>query len=175
MLVNVWLGIRDDVQTAINTCLDWDDSTEYSGPVGDREKKIFQAMSDRAVVQSLFNKATINSNLWNLWSVYFDEPKDILIRVKNALDYLEATYPLQFVIAAAWHWDGRQVGTQYTYDEGEITGITGTPTYPIHTKLIDFMPDIVTYDVDGNELTRTAATILSDVNLLAGQSPREFT
>ena len=167
MLVNVWLGIRDDAQTAINTCLDWDDSTEYSGPVGDREKKIFKAMSDHAVVQRLFNKATINSTLWNLWTVYFDEPKDILIKVKNELDYLEATYPSQFVIAAAWHWDGRQVGTQY--DEGVITG---TPTYPIHPKLIDFMPDVWNGD---DPATYSTATQLADVNLLAGQKPREFT
>ena len=172
MLVNVWLGIRNDAQTAIEDCLDWDDSAEYSGPVGDREKKIFQAMSDRAVVQRLFNKATINSNLWNLWTVYFDEPKDILIKIKNELDYLEDTYPTQFVIGAAWFWDGRQVGTQYTYDEdGVITGITGTPTYPAHPKLIDFMPDVWNGD---DPATYSTATQLTDVNLLAGQTPRRF-
>ncbi len=158
VLVNVWLGLRDDAQSAINTCLNWDSEVEYSGPVGDREKRIFQLMGDRAVVQSLFAKATINSNQWNLWTVTFDNPVNALLKIQGEIDYLADRYPLQFVIGGAWHWDGRQVGTQFTYTDGTVTGISGTPIYPLHPRLIDFMPD----------------GVLADVNLSAGQTPRIF-
>ena len=47
-----------------------------------------------------------------------------------------------------------------------ITGMTGTPIYPIHARTIDFMPDV--------DDVGTRPTELSDVNLLAGQAPRSF-
>ena len=47
-----------------------------------------------------------------------------------------------------------------------VTGHTGSPTYPLHPQLIELMPDV---DEIG-----TRPTELSDVNLLAGQPPREF-
>ncbi len=162
MIINAWLALRDDAQTAINAYLDWDEESqgEYDGPLGDLEQKIFRSMADRDVVQGLFKKATINSNQWNLWSVPFDKPVGVLLKAKDALDRLSDRYPLQFVIGGAWHWDGRQVGTQFTYDEnGTVTGISGTPIYPLHPKLIEFMPD----------------GVLADVNLSAGQTPRQFT
>ena len=46
-----------------------------------------------------------------------------------------------------------------------ITGMTGTPTYPIpYANLLEFMPDV-------DELP---ASVLADVNLLFGQAPRSF-
>ena len=159
MIVNVWLAIRDDAQGAVITRLNWDEETQgtYSGPVGDREHRIFKAMADRAEVQRLFEKASINSNLWNLWSVTFDETKSDLNEIADELDYLALTYPNQFIIGGAWFWDGRQVNG-----------------YPPHPKLIEFMPDVVTYDENGNELSRTRPTVVSDVNVGLGQSPRTF-
>jgi len=47
-----------------------------------------------------------------------------------------------------------------------VTGHTGAPTYPLHPQLIELMPDV---DDIG-----TRPTELSDVNLLSGQPPREF-
>ena len=47
-----------------------------------------------------------------------------------------------------------------------VTGHTGTPTYPIHPQLIELMPDV--------DDVGTRPTQLTDVNLIAGQPPREF-
>jgi hypothetical protein len=52
------------------------------------------------------------------------------------------------------------------FEEVYVAGHTGTPTYPIHPQLIELMPDV---DDQG-----TRPTNLSDVNLVAGQPPREF-
>jgi hypothetical protein len=55
---------------------------------------------------------------------------------------------------------------------------TGNPIYPIPNNLYLFMPDIVEYDENGNEISRTPATSnddLRDINLLVGQEPRDFT
>lgn len=51
-------------------------------------------------------------------------------------------------------------------EEEYVSGYTGTPTYPLHARLIDFMPDV--------DDVGTRPTELSDVNLLAGQPPRYF-
>ena len=47
-----------------------------------------------------------------------------------------------------------------------VVGKTGTPLYPLHARLLNFMPDV---DDIG-----TRPTGPSDVNLLAGQMPRSF-
>jgi len=51
-------------------------------------------------------------------------------------------------------------------EEEYVSGYTGTPTYPLHPRLIDFMPDVGEPPVP--------ATELADVNLLQGQPPRYF-
>ena len=51
-------------------------------------------------------------------------------------------------------------------EEEYVSGYTGTPTYPLHPRLIDFMPDVGDPPVP--------ATELADVNLLFGQPPRYF-
>ena len=49
-------------------------------------------------------------------------------------------------------------------EEEYVSGHTGTPTYPIHPRLIEFMPD-----AEG-----VPATELADINLMFGQPPRNF-
>ena len=51
-------------------------------------------------------------------------------------------------------------------EENYVSGSTGTPTYPLHPQLINFMPDVGDPPVPATELT--------DVNLLQGQPPRSF-
>ncbi len=151
MIVNVWLALRDDAQSAIVTRLNWDEGSqgEYTGPVPDRTARLFQKMADRANVQRLFRVATLNSRQWTLWNVYFNEKVGVLQKVQDELDGLATDYPNQFIIAGAWHWNGDQV-----------------PAYPPHPQLIELMPDV---DDIG-----TRPVDLSDVNLLLGQSPRDF-
>ena len=56
----------------------------------------------------------------------------------------------------------------------EIIGVIGTPTYALDARMIEFMPDDVVYDLDGLEVSRSRPTVLSQVNVLIGQSERQF-
>ena len=164
-IVNAWLALRDDAQSAIVTRLNWDEAAQgpYAGPVTNRQARVFGAMSDRSVVQRLFRVDTNAGRDWTLWSVYFDEPQNVLQKLADELGQLATDYPSQFVIVGAWHWDGRQIGTQWNEDQ---TATTGTPTYPLHPRAIELMPDV---DDIG-----TRPTEVSDVNLLFGQAPRRL-
>ena len=105
------------------------------------------------------------------------KPKDILSVVKILMD----TFQGSLVILGAFKPDGLQHGltlVQATYDtEGtELTPeeITGTATYQVRQRdnAIAYMPDVVTHDQDGYETSRTDATELTDVNLVAGWASR---
>lgn len=177
MIVNVWLVLRADAQALIVTRLNWDEEVDgvYSGPVPDRAFRLFRLMADWKVVQAIFRIDTDGANDWHLWNVYFDKPKDILLKVRDEIDWLLANFPNQTRIGGAWHFDSRQVGTQFTRDaDGNITGVTGAPTYPIHARALELMPDIITRDADGNVTSTTRPTALTDVNLLQGQEDRRF-
>jgi hypothetical protein len=69
-------------------------------------------------------------------------------------DYLPDYDPEKYIVVT------REVDEEYA------AGHTGTPTYSIHPQLIELMPDV---DDIG-----TRPTELSDVNLISGQPPREF-
>jgi len=220
-MINIWIALRADAQALIKTRLNWDEG-EYTGPVTDRQAKLFRLMSDRGVVQKLFRVDSLTQD-WTLWSVYFNfTGKMILKKVKDELDQLALDYPNHIKIVGAWHWDGRQVGTDFVIEDvtrdvdindpnvtpdmiddprndewntfpqiidpafvwpqitvqqtsSEITGTSGTPTYPTHSRIKQFIPDDVTFDSNGNETSRTRPTVPRDINLLAGQSPRRFT
>lgn len=167
--VNVWLGLREEAQDAIIERLDFDPELEYTGPVTDREARLFQYMSDRANVQRLFKTTRIGGRPWTLWSLSFTEN---LAQVQTELELLVENRPNHVTIAGAWFWDGRQVGTQFVHDEeGLVTGVSGTPTYPLPVNaLLQFMPDLR----DSEGVVTGPAVDLTDVNLLLGQSPRRF-
>lgn len=164
MKINVWLALRDDAQAAIRERLTWDEESQgpYTGPVPDRVARVFEKMGDRATVQRLFKTPTIANRQWTIWSILFDENKNVMQRVKAELDHLEASYPNRIQIVGAWHYDtGRQVGADYD-DSGNRISL---PLYPVPGLLSNFMPD----DPDGSP---NAA--LRDVNLYYGQAPRDF-
>ena len=81
---------------------------------------------------------------------------DTIVDDVAAMNALIAAYPEAEIIGA---WD---------FDTGDIVI---APTHPNH---IDLMPDDVTYDVDGNELTRARPTQVRDVHLYYGQAQRKF-
>ncbi len=178
MIINVWLALRDDAHAAILTRLAWDTETqgEYTGPVTDRQARVFGFIADRARQLAVFKKDVFNSREWTLWTVDFNLPVNVLRKVQDELYQLALDYPNQFKIGGAWHWDSRQVGTQFILDPdtGEVTGISGTPLYPLDMRLLKFMPNIKTWDADGNLLTDDPATFITDVNLVQGQTPRRF-
>ncbi len=178
MNVNVWVVMTATATSVIRTRLLWDEEeqgeeqSEYTGPVTDIEHRIFQKMAHYRNVEAKFKRPTIAGEKRHLFSLNFRGTT----KAKAALDYIEANRPGHVIVVAAWWWDSRQVGTQWELDQdGERTGnTTGTPTYPIHPRVIDFMPDIVEWDEDGNVISTTPASILSDVNLVQGQQERRF-
>lgn len=177
--VNVWLAMSQQALDQYRAKRTQGD--EYSGPMDDLTYKILDKMSDTDVVQGMFKKPTIGGKTYHLFSLYLSGSA----RVAQALDYITEKWPGHIIALGVWWMDGRQAGTEFTYSDpdpetGEVvvTGVTGTPVYPIPAAAWRIMPDTVTYDAEGVELNRTPATSnadLRDINLLSGQAPRQFT
>lgn len=51
----------------------------------------------------------------------------------------------------------------------------GELVIPLHPRIMEFLPDDVTYDQDGNEVSRVRPTEMKDVNLGMGWAHREWT
>lgn len=155
MIVNLWVGLSTAAQNAVKERVEWDEDTQgaYTGPVTDTTLQIFNKMHDHATVQKLFKVPNIAGKDWHLWSVYLNGSQ----AAANAITYLTGQYPNDFVVGGAWNYD------------------TGAQLVSLHPQLIQFMPDEWTYDANGNPISSTPATILSDVNLLQGQAPRDLT
>ena len=158
MVINLWLAIRDDAQVLIKEHFDWDEEIQgvYTGPITERQYKLFKLMTDTNVVQRLFRLDNDGTNDWILWSLYFNYTVDILLKIQSELDNLIAAYPNHVKIIGAWDWRGNQIG------------------YSIHPRILEFIPDTIIYDASGNEISRARPTIVKDMNLLFGQSPRTF-
>ena len=148
MIINVWLALRDDAQALIKTRLLWDEETqgEYTGPITDRQFKLFRLMHDLDSTQRLFRVDRIGNKDWTLWSLYFDFAVNALLKIQAELDDLATNFPNHVKIIGAWNWDGGQV------EQG------GSPVYPLHNRISKFMP----------------GGVLSDINLGLGQTPRQF-
>lgn len=158
MFVNIWLAISDAAQTVVLEYLNWDEEAdgEYTGPLRERSQRLFSYMQDQASRRRLFTKPTLQGTVYNLWSIEFEEDsRDTLQAIRDELDFLIGEYPNQIAITGAWDWDGNQIGTP--------------PIYPIPDYLWRFLPDPLP---DGTVPASNADLV--DVNLLYGQSPRDF-
>lgn len=115
----------------------------------------YRALGDPSVRSIFRQDAPAGPRSYELWSLYYelDDQQDVL-DVRNDL-LIE--YPGQLRAIGAWWQDGQQVNG-----------------FPLHASILEFIPDIVTYDDDGNETSRTRPTEPSDVNLGMGQIPRIF-
>lgn len=171
MKANIWLVMTTQAKDEYKARKS---SEDYSGPMDDDTFAILDKIADGEVVRNLFKRPTLGGKQYHMFSVYLTGNN----RAKEAIDYLTTKWSGHFIVCGAWWMDGRQVGTRFTYDEdGNVTGVTGTPLYPIPAQAYRLMPDTVVYDDEGNEVSRTPASSnsdLQDVNLLQGQSPRRF-
>lgn len=167
MLINIWLAISDAAQDVVIESLRWDEESqgEYTGPLSNRQRRLFQYMQDDTTRRRLFKPTTLAGTTYNLWSIDFADDAETLRLVRDELDALMAQYPNQIGILGAWRKDGRQVGASYD----EQGNRTSEAAYPIPNWLWRFMPD----DADGNP-TASSNADLRDINLLYGQSPRDF-
>ena len=157
--MNIWLILSATAKATLRPLMS---DRGYKGPHL-KAVKTMRKMAHYRVVERMWKTPTIGGKKRYLFSLNLTAGK----KAKEAIDYLLAEYPNQVTVGGAWHWDGRQAGTQWELDaSGNKTGnTTGTPTYPINeTQLLKFMPD-----VEG-----VPATVLTDVNLLQGSQPRRF-
>lgn len=165
--VNLWIALSQAGYDTLRPLLD-DDAYDGQHLTA---VKIFRRMIDTATVEKMFKTPTIGGKVWRLFSLYFaDLDGDQAQKLQQALTYLENNYPAQFEVVGAWWWDGRQVGTQWVDENDNSLGTTGTPLYPVHPQALQFMPDVW----DPLNEVYVAPTVLTDVNLLQGQSSRRF-
>lgn len=162
MIANLWIALDDRARATANP------SQNSAG------SDIFRQLGDPSV-RALFRRDNpAGPRDYELWSVYYeiDTPNELL-QIRNALN---AEFPGQLRTIGAWWFDGRQVGTEWELDEDGVRtgGITGQPLFPLGARVLEFMPDDVTYDEDGVETSRTRPIVLSDINLGFGQKPRQF-
>ena len=150
MIANLWMGYRDLARG------------------NSEENKAYKALGDPRV-RSIFKLDVQGQRDYELWSLYYEvETEQELRDIRNDLN---AEFPGQVRTIGAWWWDGRMVGQEFEYDEeGNITGTTGQPIFPLHTSILGYMPDVY----DPITETYSPATELADTNLGLGQQPRRF-
>jgi hypothetical protein len=133
-----------------------------SEDVGLGDLKLGQILThpDMAHIEAVMKRETLAGKVWTLYSVYIEPTAAAKTKIKTWL----ANHAGRVVVCGAWNMDGSQ-----------ILKADDTPMFPIDSRLIKFMPDDVSYDESGVEVSRTAATELKQVNVLFGQLPRDFT
>lgn len=167
---NLWIALSQAGKDTLRPLLD---DSDYEGQHL-IAVKIFRRMIDISTVERMFKTPTFNSKVWHLYSITFNDlGGQAAQKLQDALAHLEANYPAQFEVVGVWQWDGRQAGTQWVDPDDHSQGTTGTPLYPIHAQLLNFMPDV--WDgVDPEIPVYIPATVLTDVNLIQGQTERRF-
>lgn len=151
-MYNIWLVVRDDAKQLINVCLSTAPG-EYSGPVDDEARALFQTMADYSTVQKLFKSPDFSGNDYHLFSLYVENGD--AVKVRDVIDTLTAKYPDHIIMGGAWLGEtGEQV-----------------PGYPPHAELLKLMPNLPNPATNEFDIT---ATVVTDVNLMAGQAPRDF-
>ncbi len=175
MIINMWLGITEDYRNEILEYLAWDENTQgpYPGPLVAVDEAIFDTVADVVTVQALYRVDKFQGKDWYVFSIYIPEPG-----VDDVVDWLADNKGSKTKILGAWEYDsGLQYGTEL--DEGVIIG---TPTYPLNSRLLEFMPTIKVYDHTGNLdnqagglISEDDPTVNTDVNILQGQAARSFT
>lgn len=150
MYINVWIAVSTAAKDAIVESLRWDEEAQgsYTGPLRNRSRRLFEYMQDETSRRKLFATPTLQGTVYHLFSVDFVDDGETLRLVQDEIDYLVSQYPNQIAVLGAWRKDGSQVSG-----------------YSIPNYLWRFMPA---------KIGATSNADLQDINLLFGQSPRDF-
>jgi hypothetical protein len=109
---------------------------------------------------------------YRVWSFYFDKPLEGPT-IRADIDTMAAVYPEDFLPMGAWRTsDGHEVGASYSDIEGEEPVFLQPGWWPVPAQVVNFMPDVWNGD---EPPTYSPATVPTDVNVLMGQAPRDFT
>lgn len=149
MIINVWIGLRSDLQVLMKTSVKWDPETkgEYVGPIREVNTKLFSRMHDLDTTQALFR---VDSRLiwnWTLWSLYFNG--DSMGKIQADIATLFSQYPSKVKTLGGWNKDGTRV-----------------LAFPLDPRIIEFCPDIQVPAVDPED----PPTYRRPVDLLEGLS-----
>jgi len=150
--------IPEPVPTAFPTIADIDQVTV----------EFFNNIHDADAVERLFKSWNAAGRTYKVWSLYANKPENTP-QIRSDLDMLNAADPQDFSVSGAWKCS----------DGGEVGADAAGVWYPIPPQIINFMPDIMTDPGDPEAdppvpPTYVPATEPTDVNLLFGQAPRDF-
>ncbi len=156
-IVNLWFGMGKAESVVVKDRLNHDEERdgEYTGPITDREYRLFNYMRNAGRIQRLFKEATVGGDPWLLWNLTFNEKGSVLQKIKTELDALLVKYPGKVAVAGAWLISfnapfSRQVGTQYKIESVEQFGNDPQFDQPDVTNP-DFQPDDELPDYDPRE------------------------
>jgi hypothetical protein len=160
MINNIWWALRED---AISAIAGWSDLT----PEQQLVKIAIESHPDSQHISNHSKRDVVGGKQWEMFSVYTDNVSALMATISNIFQT-----PNNSIILGVWNMDGTQEGT--FYDTNGV--LAGTPTYPQHPRVKKFMPDDVTYDVNGAETGRSLAIGPKQMNVLMHtQSNRNFT
>ena len=168
--VSAWLMVGPTIDAQFKN---YDPENPGGGTMDERSYNILNTFADYGTVQPLYKL----KGQFYIYALNFPDEATAI----DDIDYLNGVWPRpQIEPYGMWyHENGLQAGMSYTYDdEGNIIGVEGTPVYPIPSDCYLVMPDVVVYDENGNEISRTPASSnadLRDINLIQGQAERDFT
>ena len=169
MSANAWVACGPSMWQAFDSRWEAENAEppgSYSGPMDDESYRIMKTVTDVRVSPQLFRPKSVAAAEANPFINYSMNWRTVS-EMETDLAYLLGAWPgKQFEVNGAWDMiTGAQVGE-------------ADPLYPIADDAYKLMPDIVEYDEEGNEISRTPATSnadLRDVNITLGQAPRDFT
>lgn len=167
-MINLWVLISTNLIQEFQA--QQADPENYTGVLTEKAIAAMSSCPDGVTVQQLFSNVQKNGKTFLVFSVYVREDQ-----LDDAtMSELYTNFADDFEILGAWTPGGNQFGTSYD-ENGELVG---DAAYPIPADAYLIMHDAVTYDENGNETSRIPASSnadLRDINLLAGQAPRQFT
>jgi len=123
------------------------------GPIDDRTYELLSTVVDITGSQGQYKTKSVNgNNPFTNYAMNFTDEQE----AADAMAFLNVEWPgQQFEIEGGWYWDtGLEIG---------VTAEGGDPVYPLSPTAYELMPDIVEYDEDGNEISRTPATSNADL------------
>jgi len=176
----------------VNLQMGFDDLAESAASPSNDESPLSKAYRHLADLPVRFRYRQDNSSglrSYRLWSMFFEAK--IIQDVIDFRNDLNAEYPEQLRTEGAWWFDSREVGTEWELDQnGErvfyieqddkgkdviVWHTTGQPIFRVQAnRYIEYIPNIITWDNDGNVVSNIRPTELTDVNLLQGQEERRF-
>lgn len=161
-LVNAWIAVKVSVRSAVKAvAADIQAAKQAGTELTAQQNKLLKLARELSRLDlDFYRKATIGADDWVLLD---------LIAGPEWVERFDEVIPSS-VVAGCWNPDGTQYGQ--AMDPNGV--VTGTPVYPIHPKLLDFMPDDVEYNADGSEKSRKRPTKLKQIHKYLGWADRRW-